>query len=386
MTELQPGPPLGTVPALSVVLPAYLEEENLRLLLPRIAAVLEAVGTTTEVIVVDSMVPMDATAEVASAFGARAIAREGGKSYGDAVRTGIAESRGEWVIFMDADGSHPPEWIAKLFAGRDNHDLVIASRYVDQGYTENSMSLVFMSRALNWIYSVALGIPVKDVSNSFRLYRGSQLRALRLSCSNFDIVEEILIKLLRVFPGLQILEIPFTFKKRMFGDSKRNLVLFMLGYAYTLLKLRFFVDIGDQLLRFCLVGAAGTAVNLLVFTLGVKLFGADPNIAATAAFIVAVTENYALNRLWTFRREVSDRAGDGGAWVKYVLVNLLGFGINLVVLDAFLLRWGKDRSLTGQAAGILAGMASNFAMSRHFVFRASSRAKRRAESSRATIM
>jgi dolichol-phosphate mannosyltransferase len=386
MRNLEPSAPRNsTPPELSVVLPAYLEEDNLRLLLPRVAAVLETIGITAEVIVVDSSVPMDATADVASACGARAVAREGGNSYGDAVRTGIAKARGEWVIFMDADGSHPPEWIAKLCAARDSHDLVIASRYIDHGFTENSWSLVLMSRVLNWTYSAALGIRVKDVSNSFRLYRGAQLRALKLSCSNFDIVEEVLIKLLQAHPGLQIIEIPFTFKKRMFGDSKRNLVLFTLGYVFTLLKLRFFVDIGDQLLRFCLVGAAGTVVNLSVFTLGVRWLGADPNIAATVAFVVAVTENFALNRIWTFRRETAAIAREG-AWIKYVLVNLLGFGINLLVLNAVLLIWGSERGMLGQALGIMAGMASNFAMSRHFVFRASSRAKRRAESKHAPIV
>lgn len=370
MTAKLPSVVRDRAPLLSVILPAYLEEENLRLLLPRILAVLDTLEATSEVLVIDSMAPLDATREVASAAGARAIPREGGDFYGDAVRTGIAESRGDWVMFMDADGSHPPEWIAKLFAARGGHDLVIASRYVDHGYTENSLSLVMMSRVLNWTYSVALGIRVKDVSNSFRLYRGEQLRAVMLSCSNFDVVEEVLIKLLRDHPDMSIVEVPFTFKKRMFGESKRNLLLFTLGYAFTLLKLKFFVDIGDQLLRFCLVGLGGTAVNLPVFMFAVRWFSADVNVAATIAFSVAVTQNYALNRIWTFRRATKGSAGTTGAWAKYVVVNLLGFGINLLVLNAVLLLWGTNRGVLGQALGILAGMTSNFAMSRYYVFRA----------------
>jgi dolichol-phosphate mannosyltransferase len=357
------------------VLPAYLEEENLRLLLPRIASVLKSLDQSSEVLIVDSMTPLDATAEVAAACGARAIPREGGNAYGDAVRTGIAKARGQWVIFMDADGSHPPEWIAKLFAARHDHDLVIASRYVQQGFTENSQMLILMSRVLNWTYSVVLGIRVKDVSNSFRLYQGRHLRALSLSCSNFDVVEEILIKLLRDNRNLRILEVPFTFKKRMFGDSKRNLVLFMLGYVYTLIKLRFFVDLGDQLLHFCAVGLAGTTVNLLVFALGVRWLALDPNIAATAAFGVAVTQNYVLNRIWTFRRRTSAAHLDAKAWAKYVVVNLLGFGINLLVLNAVLLAWGPARGTVGQALGIMAGMASNFVMARNFVFIAAAGSK-----------
>lgn len=356
-------------PALSVVLPAYLEEENLRLLLPRIASVLVELGIGSEIIVIDSMTPLDGTVAVAKAAGAIAIARAGGNSYGDAVRTGITASRGEWVVFMDADGSHPPEWIAKLFAARDGHDLVIASRYVESGFTENALTLVLMSRALNWTYSVVLGIPVKDVSNSFRLYRGDMLRALRLACNNFDIVEELLIKLLRAHPSLGILEIPFTFKKRMFGDSKRNLLAFALGYVFTLLKLRFFLDMWGELLRFCLVGTAGALVNLAVFTVATRWLDVGFNPAATLAFMVAVTHNFALNRMWTFARSLTARTRGALAWFKYVAVNLLGLGINLLVLNVVLHTWGYGHATIGQALGIVAGMASNFLMSRYFVFR-----------------
>ena len=361
--------PADETAMLSIVLPAYLEEENLRLLLPRIQASLAQLPVRSEVIVIDTMAPLDGTRQVALAMGARAFPREGGNSYGDAVRTGIMKSQGDWVIFMDADGSHPPEWIEKLFAER-HHDLVIASRYVQQGFTENSRTLVAMSRVLNWTYSLVLGIRVQDVSNSFRLYRGSQLRALKLSCNNFDVVEEVLIKLLRAKQNMDVLEIPFTFKRRMFGDSKRNLLLFTMGYVFTLVKLRFFIDAGDQLLRFCVVGMAGSLTNLCLFALGAKALGLGVNISATVAFIAAATQNFLLNRAWTFRRAATVATGNPIAWTKYLLVNLAGLGINLLVLNAVTLMWGVRYSILGQALGIAAGMASNFLMSKRFVFRA----------------
>jgi dolichol-phosphate mannosyltransferase len=232
----------ATAPApvsLSVVMPAYQEEENLRLLLPRILDSLRSLGVSFEVVVVDTMAPLDATREVCEQLQVRFVARRGGNSFGDAFRTGIAEARGEFVIFMDSDGSHSPEWIPKLFAYHSSHDVVIASRYVREGFTENSWVLVSMSRTLNWTYSLVLGIDCRDVSNSYRLYRGAQLKALTLTCDNFDIVEEVLFKLVRQNRGLRIHEVPFTFKQRMFGKTKRNLVLFIVTYLYTLIKLRF---------------------------------------------------------------------------------------------------------------------------------------------------
>jgi dolichol-phosphate mannosyltransferase len=227
--------------ALSVVMPAYQEEENLRLLLPRVREALQALGVRWEIVVVDTAAPLDATAEVCAQEGARHVRRVGGSSFGDAVRTGIASAVGEHVIFMDSDGSHSPQWIALLYAHKDSDDVVIASRYVDQGYTENTWILVLMSRVLNWTYSLVLGIDCKDVSNSYRLYKGAQLRTLTLRSQNFEIVEEVLFKLSRQFSPLRIREVPFTFKQRMFGQTKRNLVLFIATYLYTLIKLRFFV-------------------------------------------------------------------------------------------------------------------------------------------------
>jgi dolichol-phosphate mannosyltransferase len=232
---------------ITVVLPAYREEENLRLLLPRInEAMQEAMKTSSgdyEILVVDTVKPLDSTEKACAQFGARYIQRRPSNLYGDAVRTAIAEASGEWIIFMDADGSHGPEWLPKLIAesagGGGTADIVIASRYVEGGDTENPLALILMSRVLNITYAVVLGLRVKDVSNSFKVYRTALLKPLRLKCDDFDIIEEILFRICRANPDVRIREIPFTFKARMFGKTKRNLLLFVVSYVYTMLKLRF---------------------------------------------------------------------------------------------------------------------------------------------------
>lgn len=224
---------------LSVVVPGYLEEENLRLLLPRLTRTLQSIGIRWEAIVVETMQPMDKTADVCAENGCICIARRGGNSFGDAVRTGIEHSRGDRVVFMDADGSHPPEFIADLWRHRNDADVVIASRYALGGITENSWSLTFMSRVLNLSYSWILGLNCSDVSNNFKLYPGKALRGLTLACTHFDIVEEILCRLVHRDPPLTIAEVPAVFKKRMFGETKRNLPLFIVSYVYTIVRLRF---------------------------------------------------------------------------------------------------------------------------------------------------
>jgi dolichol-phosphate mannosyltransferase len=226
-------------PNLTVVLPSYREAENLKLLLPRLSATLSKMERNAEILVVDTVQPLDETPEVCRMNGTKYMNRTSGNSFGAAVRMGIKEAQGIFILFMDADGSHPPEFIPKLYQHREDYDIVIASRYIDGGFTENSRLLILMSRAINIIYSLVLNLQCKDVSNSFKLYRASLLKKEEFYSNNFDIVEEILFKIKKKNHDLKILEVPFTFKKRMYGKTKRRLLLFAITYIFTLLKLRF---------------------------------------------------------------------------------------------------------------------------------------------------
>lgn len=222
----------------SIVIPAYKEDKNLEVLLPELNSTIEASGLSGEIVVVDTMQPMDDAKAVCARNNARYVNRSGGNSYGSAVRTGIAQAGGKWIVFMDADGSHSPSFIGQLLKERETADVVIASRYVESGGSENSFLLIAMSKLLNLTYAFVLGIPCKDVSNSFKLYQAEPLKKLTLTCENFDIVEEILYKLCRANKNIRIKELPYFFKARLFGKTKRNLFLFILTYLFTIIKLR----------------------------------------------------------------------------------------------------------------------------------------------------
>lgn len=222
---------------ISVVLPAYREAENLREILPRIHNALN--GLPYEVFVIDTMEPMDDTEAICKANDAVYVKRQGGNDYGDAIRTGFIQARGEYTVVMDADGSHDPADILRLHetmkAG--GCDLVIGSRYCKGGSTDNGFILRMMSWMLNATYRVLFGLKVKDLSDSFRMYTTSQVKALTLECKNFDVVEEILIKLVTSKSGYVVKEVPISFKKRSAGESKRDLVQFICSYLQTLCRL-----------------------------------------------------------------------------------------------------------------------------------------------------
>lgn len=222
---------------LSLILPSYEEARNLEVLLPALKSVLDEGGVNYEILVIDTESPLDDTPDVCSRNGVSYHPRKGGALYSHAVKTGISASVGKWVLFMDSDGSHPVSMIPVLWSRRNDADLIIASRYVKEGRTENPAILIFLSLVVNAVFRLVLGLKCRDVSNSFRLYDGAALRSLSLECENFDIIEEILIKLSLSKRDFTALEVPFTFGTRKAGKTKRNLIKFAVSYLGTLRKL-----------------------------------------------------------------------------------------------------------------------------------------------------
>lgn len=111
-----------------------------------------------------------------------------------------------------------------------------------------------------------------------------------------------------------------------------------------------------QLAKFCAVGGSGYVVNLCVFALFVELLGTHHLVAATAAFAVAVVNNFWWNRHWTFG------AGDGHAGfqaARFFTVSVIGLGLNLVLLELFVSSMGLA-ALPAQAIAVALTMPVNF--------------------------
>jgi dolichol-phosphate mannosyltransferase len=142
---------------------------------------------------------------------------------------------------MDADGSHSPRTIPRLVEEitKNDTDIVIASRYIDGGSTDNSLVLRAMSKILNYTFALVLGLKIKDISTNFKIYKRELLLDSNLVCKNYDIVEEILLEAKKIKPNLKVLEIPDHFHERVYGESKRKLSVFIATYLATLIRLRF---------------------------------------------------------------------------------------------------------------------------------------------------
>ena len=218
---------------LSVVIPALNEASNLERLLPNLRQELEAIGLDAELIVVDGG-STDGSDAIANRLGAQFV-RQTQPGYGGALREGFARARGEYLLTLDADGSHDPGFIRTMWAARDRAEVIIASRYTSGGSADMPRSRRVLSQVLNAVFRRGLALPYADLSSGYRLYRRRALQAITLTATDFDVLEEILIRC--VAAGYTVAEVPFHYGARGAGKSHARLAQFAISYLKTLGKM-----------------------------------------------------------------------------------------------------------------------------------------------------
>ena len=213
---------------ISVVIPALHEAPNLRKLLPLLRETFDAMEVAWEVLVVDGE-SGDGTDQVLAEMGEpfRYVC-ETASGYGRAIMRGATEAQGEFVLTMDADMSHPTEFIRHLWDARQQGDIVIASRYVAGGKADQPWFRYKLSQVLNHFFGIGLSMAVRDMSSGYRLYRKSLFAQLDLEFTNFVILVEILLKAFA--NGKQIYEVPFHYRPRDEGGSHARILHFGMDY------------------------------------------------------------------------------------------------------------------------------------------------------------
>ncbi len=211
---------------LSVVLPALDEEASLAALLPALKARLAAMAVSYELVVVDGG-SKDRTAAVARERGADVIRQEL-PGLGGAFAAGFARARGGHVLVMDADGSHSPDDLPRLWERRGDAEIVIASRFVPGGAADMPRGRYWASRLLNAFTRLTLGLPARDASSGFRLYRRSAIAGLPIETRDFSVQQEVLARVLAA--GGRCVEVPFHYLPRRGGESKASFTRFARSY------------------------------------------------------------------------------------------------------------------------------------------------------------
>lgn len=212
-------------PELSIVVPVYNEGEAVEPVLRRLAA---SVATSHEILVVyDS--PDDPTLPVVRRLetelgSLRGLPNDRGPGVLNALKAGIASSRGEFVLITMADGSDEPEVIDRMVEiARSGADLVAGSRYMPGGCQVGGPRLKrLLSRTagltLRWIGA----IPIHDPTNNFKLYRRSLLDSIEIeSQGGFELALELTVK--AALGGHRLAEVPTVWRDRTAGRSNFRL-------------------------------------------------------------------------------------------------------------------------------------------------------------------
>lgn len=222
---------------LTVVMPAWNEAENLRVLIPELREAVAQIADVTdyEVLVVDKG-SSDDTQEVARALGCRVVVQEQ-PGYGGAYRAGFAEATAPFVFTLDTDLSHPPSCMQSMWDKRHEADVVIASRYVPGARVDQPKFRLLLSRVLNTFFGELLALPAGDVSGGYRLYRKSVLDGFETTCRNFDVQQELLVE--AVARGARVAEVPIHYRERGAGDSHAQILQFGIGYIKLMWRLFF---------------------------------------------------------------------------------------------------------------------------------------------------
>jgi glycosyltransferase involved in cell wall biosynthesis len=213
---------------LSVIIPALREGPNLAMLLPLLRRTLDGLGIRYQILII-TREPDQQTQETATQFGADLV-EQTSPGYGGALLTGFAMASGAYLLTMDADLSHPPDFLVNLWQRRNDAEITIASRYVPGGTASMPVVRYIMSRALNWFFRRGLDLPFQDMSSGFRLYKASAVRGETYAARNFAILQTILVQ--GYTRGWKVQEVPFHYAPRKQGESKARLI----GFAWDYLK------------------------------------------------------------------------------------------------------------------------------------------------------
>lgn len=356
-----PCPP----PEVAVVVPTYKEAENVEEIVRRVGAVLD--GVAWELIFVDDDSP-DGTCERARAAArrdprVRVLQRVGRRGLSSACIEGMLATSAPHLAVMDGDLQHDesllPRMLEALRAG--DLDIVVGSRYVEGGGVGDwHPQRQAMSRLATRIGQRLIHADLQDPMSGFFMVRADVIQSCvrRLSGVGFKILLDIFASAER---PLRFRELPFTFRQRQAGASKLdNAVL----WEYLLMLSQKLIGpyIPVRFIAFSLIGGLGIFVHMAVLWLILSAAGSGAFlIGQTSAALVAMTSNFFLNNLLTYRDMRLRGAQLLRGWLSFVLACSIGALANVGIAN-YLFQSGRSGWFLSALAGILVGAVWNYAV------------------------
>jgi len=219
---------------LSIVIPAYNEEKFIGQLLEKIRQVnLASLGVNPEIIVVDDCSADDTSRIVAEFAEVSLILHQTNQGKGRAVRTGLENVTGDFVIIQDADLEYDPEDYLPMLTPilEDRADVVYGSRYLkhpEAGILKNLLTgkhpqqgwaAYLGGQSLSFVAWLYTGTYISDTVTAYKLFRSPVLLGMKLETTGFETDHEISCKLLA--DGQRLREVPIAYHPRSREEGKK---------------------------------------------------------------------------------------------------------------------------------------------------------------------
>ena len=259
---------------LSIVVPAFNEERGLAAVLTRVIAAGEDVRRQlaeiagVEIIVVDDG-STDGTAQVAEAIpSVRLVQHAVNRGYGAALKTGFASARGDYLAFLDADATNPPEVLPALVRAliERRADVVVGARVSDPDGGMPAIRMVgnwLFARLLSWVIEAR----VTDCASGIRVFRRTILDEVLELPDGFNFI--VAMSTVTMQKGLRVVEVPTPYFSRV-GQSKLRVIAdglaflsSIVGVAISYNPLKFIGPVGLA----CIVAALYLSVEPIVYYL-----------------------------------------------------------------------------------------------------------------------
>jgi len=370
----QEGVPASAPAALpiefAVVIPTLNERENIAALVDRLCIVLA--GIRWEAVFVDDDSP-DGTADLVRDLGQRqsnirCVQRLGRRGLSSACIEGILASSAPFIAVMDADMQHDEALLPDMLAMIKDRglDVVVGTRYGASGSVGDwQRSRVVISTLASRLARLVIKAELTDpLSGFFLITRDAFAETMRnLSGQGFKI-------LLDIFASspqpLAFAELPFHFRRRVHGESKLD-TLVAWEYLTLLLDKLAGPIIPVRFLLFAMIGGFGVLTHLAALWLTVYPFGIPFAAGQTSATIIAMTGNFLLNNLFTYRDRRLRGRGLLTGLLSFYAVCGLGAAAN-VGIASHLFVANHSWWLAG-LGGAAIGAVWNYAMSSAFIWR-----------------
>ncbi|GMA51078.1 dolichol monophosphate mannose synthase [Alicyclobacillus contaminans] len=356
---------------LSIVIPTFNEKENVRAIVRRIEQALASVPCEYEIWFIDDS--RDDTPDALAALAAdnarvHFVHREHERGLGTAVVEGFRRSRGRFIVVMDADLQHPPELLPTILQRlRDGIDVVIPSRFVpggsDGGLNAFRKLVSWTARKIGQLAIRRLRSISDCTGGYFGLHR-EVIRDARLNPIGWKILMEVLVH----GHYETVHEIPYAFQARDAGESKMSLRE-QWNYLKHIGRLLWSSPEDRRFYVFCMVGALGVVVNLVMMSICLYLLHIRTVAwASILSSCVAMIHNF----LWNDRVTWGKQHAHPVKWRRalqmptFILVSSVGIAITALVAHVFhLLHW---HALVGQCLGIIIATAWSFTANNRFTW------------------